>query len=183
MDILSSQLSLSSRTLTITAKVADLTNPALTIARVPGAAFVQYVPRWQMGNTIYYAAMENTALNQPTFFAGKAQSVDLCSVSACFPHVITYPESNFGGTLERGGISCPASPSASSPCTLTIQVNLADVGSPTANSLLEEIGSDALATAHPQGTTTNAQALADDVPLQIDGACCYNDQPGAKTKP
>src|SRR5437870_1792887 len=41
MDILSSQLSLSSRTLTVTAKVADLTNPAATIARVPGAAFVQ----------------------------------------------------------------------------------------------------------------------------------------------
>src|SRR5256714_205880 len=92
MDILSSQLSLSSRTLTVTAKVADLTNPALTVARVPGAAFVQYVTRWQMGNTIYYAAMENTALNQPAFFACKAQSVDLCSVSACFPHVITYPE-------------------------------------------------------------------------------------------
>src|SRR5256714_10683798 len=62
MDILSSQLSLSSRTLTVTAKVADLTNPALTIARVPGAAYVQYVTRWQMGSTIYYAAMENTAL-------------------------------------------------------------------------------------------------------------------------
>src|SRR5256885_11850779 len=54
-------------------------------SRVPGAAYLQYVTRWQMGNTIYYAAMENTALNQPVFFAGKAQSVDLCSVSACFP--------------------------------------------------------------------------------------------------
>src|SRR5438094_4849193 len=45
-------------------KVADLTNPALTVARVPGAAFVQYVTRWQMGNTIYYAAMENTARSE-----------------------------------------------------------------------------------------------------------------------
>ena len=53
----------------------------------------------------------------------------------------------------------------------------------SASSLLEEIGSYAFATAHPQGTTTNAQALADDVPLQIDGACCYNTQPGGKTKP
>ena len=51
------------------------------------------------------------------------------------------------------------------------------------SSLLEETGSYAFATAHPQGTTTNAQALADDVPLQIDGTCCYNAQPGAKTKP
>ncbi len=174
MDILSSQLSLSSRTLTVTAKVADLTNPALTIARVPGAAFVQYVTRWQMGNTIYYAAMENTALNQPTFFAGKAQSVDLCSVSACFPHVITYPEPSFGGAAETGSVSCPASPSASNPCTLTITVKVADVGGPTGSNLLEEVGGYALASAHPQGALTNAQAEADDVPLEIDGVCCYN---------
>src|SRR5207253_9909007 len=60
MDILSSQLSVSSKTLTVTATVADLTNPADMIARVPGAAYLQYVTRWQMGNTIYYAAMENT---------------------------------------------------------------------------------------------------------------------------
>ena len=174
MDILSSQLSLSSRTLTVTVKVADLTNPALTIARVPGAAFVQYVTRWQMGNTIYYAAMENTALNQPTFFAGKAQSVDLCSVSACFPHVITYPEPSFGGAAETGSVSCPASPSASNPCTLTITVKVADVGGPTGSNLLEEVGGYALASAHPQGALTNAQAEADDVPLEIDGVCCYN---------
>jgi hypothetical protein len=36
------------------------------------------------------------------------------------------------------------------------------------------VGSYALATSHLQGTTTNAQALADNVPLEIDGACCYN---------
>ena len=185
LDVLGSQISLSSngKTLNITTKVADLTNPATTAATTPGAIYLEYVTRWQMGNTIYYAGMSTTATNQPSFYAGKAQSVDLCSVSACFPHVITYPESNFGGTVERGGISCPASPSASNPCTLTIQVNVADVGNPPPSSLLEETGSYAFATAHPQGTTTNAQALADDVPLQIDGACCYNAQPGAKTKP
>jgi len=90
-----------------------------------------------MGNTIYYAAMENTALNNPIFFAGKAQSVDLCSVSACFPHVITYPEPlpasgssgpGFTGSMESGGIKCPGAPSASNPCTLTVNVNVADVG-------------------------------------------------------
>jgi len=174
MDILSSQLSLSSRTLTVTAKVADLTNPAATIARVPGAAFVQYVIRWQMGDIIYYAEMENTALNQPSFFAGKAQSVDLCSVSACFPHIITYPEPAFGGTSETGSVSCPASPSASNPCTLTITVQVADVGGPTGSNLLEEVGGYAFASAHEQGALTNAQAEADNVPLEIDGVCCYN---------
>jgi hypothetical protein len=174
LDILSSQLSLSSKTLTVTAKVADLTNPALTIARVPGAAYVQYVTRWQMGNIIYYAAMENTGLNQPAFFAGKAQSVDLCSVSACFPHVITYPEPSFGGAAETGSVSCPPSPSASNPCTLTITVKVADVGGPTGSNLLEEVGGYAFASAHLQGALTNAQAEADNVPLEIDGVCCYN---------
>jgi len=118
--------------------------------------------------------MENTALNQPSFFAGKAQSVDLCSVSACFPHIITYPEPAFGGTSETGSVSCPASPSASNPCTLTITVQVADVGGPTGSNLLEEVGGYAFASAHEQGALTNAQAEADNVPLEIDGVCCYN---------
>jgi hypothetical protein len=118
--------------------------------------------------------MSNTGANQPSFYAGKAQSVDLCSVSACDPHVITYPEAGLGGSAEQGSVSCPASPSASNPCTVTIRVATADVGKPTMLNLLQEVGSYAFATAHPQGATTNAQALADDVPLQIDGACCFN---------
>src|SRR5207237_8202019 len=112
---------------------------------------------------IYYAAMENTALNQPTFFAGKAQSVDLCSVSACFPHVITYPEPTFGGSAEPGSVSCPAAPAASNPCTLTITVKVADVGSPTGSNRLEEVGGHGFASAHSQGPLTNAQATADHV--------------------
>src|SRR5437667_11172924 len=92
MDILSSSISLSGNTLTVTTRIVDLSNPAATAAKITGTAFLQYVTRWQMGNTIYYGAMENTALNNPMFYAGTAQSVDLCSVSACFPHVITYPE-------------------------------------------------------------------------------------------
>jgi hypothetical protein len=127
-----------------------------------------------MGNTIYYAAMETTALNQPSFFAGKAQSVDLCSVSACFPHVITYPEPGLGGTAETGSVSCPAAPSASNPCTLTIRVQAGDVGGPAGSSLLEEVGTYAFGSAHQQGVLTNAQAEADDVPLEIDGICCFN---------
>jgi hypothetical protein len=178
MDILSSALSLSGGTLTVTNKVVDLSNPAATAAKITGTQFLQYVSRWQMGNTIYYAAMSNTVANQASFYAGKAQSVDLCSVSACFPHVITYPEPGVGGTAEHGSISCPSSPSASNPCTLTIKVKAADVGNPTSKSLLEEVGTYAFAASHPQGATTNAQAQADNVPLQIDGACCFNFKAG-----
>jgi len=60
------------------------------------------------------------------------------------------------------------------PCTITIKVSTADVGGPTSKSLLEEIGSYSFTSAHPQGALTNAQALADDVPLEIDGACCFS---------
>jgi hypothetical protein len=118
--------------------------------------------------------MANNALNQPSFYAGKAQSVDLCSVSACFPHVITYPEPLLGGSQETGSIQCPVTPSVSNPCTVTVTVKVADVGSPTTTSLLEEVGSYSLAASHQQGATTNAQAEADNVPLEIDGVCCYN---------
>ena len=174
-DIVGSQLSLSGSTLTVTTKVVDLSNPALTSATL-AAPLLHYVTRWQFGDTLYYAAMQNTAANQPTFYAGKTQSVDLCSVSACFPHVLTYPEPDLGGTQESGTVQCPPTPSATSPCTITIKVNAADIGSPTAKSLLEEVGAYALATSHPEGATTNAQAQADDVPLEIDGACCFDFQ-------
>jgi hypothetical protein len=176
MDIVGSSVALSKdgRTLDVTAKVADLSTPAQAAAAVPGAAYLQYVTRWQMGNTIYYAAMSTTAAGQPSFYAGQAQTVDLCSVSACFPHVVTYPETGVGGTAETGNVTCPSSPSATSPCTLTIHVNVADVGGPSAKSLLEEVGAYAFGASHLQGVTTNAQAEADNVPLEIDGACCYN---------
>jgi hypothetical protein len=173
-DLLDTRMSLSGGILTVTLKVADLEHPAQTALAVPGTNFLQYVTRWQMGNVIYYAAMEQTAAGQPTFYAGQAQSVDLCSVSACFPHIITYPDTLFGGKAESGRVDCPDQPSAANPCTLTIRVRVADVGGPTASSLLEEVGSYALAAAFPAGSTTNAQAEVDQVPLEIDGVCCYN---------
>jgi hypothetical protein len=176
MDVVGSSVALSGdgKTLAVTTKVSDLTNPGAAAAAVPGTSLLQYVTRWQMGNTIYYAAMSNTGANQPAFYAGAAPSVDLCSVSACFPHVITYPEPGLGGAAEPGSVSCPASPSAANPCTITIRVSVGDIGSPSSGSLLEEVGSYAFAASHPQGATTNAQAQADDVPLEIDGACCFN---------
>jgi hypothetical protein len=177
MDIVGSSLNLSpdGKTLDVTMQVVDLAHPANTAVTIAGTTFLQYDTRWQMGNTIYYAGMENTGLNRPTFYAGKAQSVDLCSVSACFPHVITYPEQPAtGGKSEMGTVVCPSLPSATMPCSLTIQVKVQDIGGPTASSLLEEVGAYAFAASHEQGVTTNAQAEADNVPLEIDGACCYN---------
>jgi hypothetical protein len=176
MDIVGSSMNLSAdrSTLNVIMNVVDLSNPALTSTELAAAPLLQYVTRWQMGNTIYYAAMTNTAAGQPLFYAGKAQSVDLCSVSACFPHVLTYGEPTLGGTQETGTLQCPATPSTTTPCTITVKVNVADVGGPTATSLLEEVAGYAFAASHPQGATTNAQALADNVPLEIDGTPPYN---------
>ena len=182
LDILNSSITLANGVLSVRTQVADLSTTGIAAAvantAVAGspATNLQYVTRWKLGDTIYYAAMETTA-GVPTYYAGAAKSVDLCSVSACFPHVITYPEPAWGGSQETGSISCPAQPSAANPCTLTVQVNAADVGAPTNSSLLEEVGAYSFASAVQSGEITNAQAQADNVPLEIDGACCYNTKP------
>jgi hypothetical protein len=182
LDFLSNKLSLSGTTLTVTMQVADLTGATLgaDMANIPGTAFQDYVTRWQMGNTIYYAMMETNGAQRTTgtdqYFAGAAQSVDLCSVSACDPHVIIYPEAGTTANNETGSVSCPPTPSAATPCTITITVDTSHVGTPTGGSLLEEVGSYAFATSHLQSTTSNAQAQADNVPLEVDGICCFNFQ-------
>jgi hypothetical protein len=176
MDIRASHITLSStgQFLNVSMQVTDLAHPAATIAAIPGATNVQYVTRWQMGNTVYYAAMENTAANKPIFYAGKQQTIDLCSVSACFPHVLTYPEPGTGPTFtgipEAGSITCPSE----GPCTVTIRVKLADVGNPTTSSLLESVAGYSLAAAIQEGAEDNVSAETDTVPLEIDGVCCYN---------
>src|SRR5206468_9717805 len=80
MDILSSQLNLSNdaKTLPITTKVVDLAHPSATSGTLT-APLLHYVTRWQMGDTLYYASMENTTAGATSFYAGKTQSVDLCS--------------------------------------------------------------------------------------------------------
>jgi hypothetical protein len=182
MDIRSSKVALSGngRTLTVTMQVTDLAHPALAIAGVPGATNVQYVTRWQMGNTVYYAAMENTPANQPIFYAGAMQTIDLCSVSACFPHVLTYPEPGAGPTFtgkpEAGTISCPAG----SPCTLTISVKVGDVGGPASSSLLESVAAYSLAASLQEGSENNVTAQSDTAPLEIDGVCCFNFRGGKR---
>jgi hypothetical protein len=107
-------------------------------------------------------------------------SCDTSPVSACFRHVLTYPEPAFGRVPETGSMTCPAAPSPSNPCTLAIRVNTADVGSPTNSSLLESVGTYALAFTVRWGEITNAGALADNVPLEVEGVCCFNFSPSAR---
>ena len=137
-------------------KVADLSAATLgsDMQTIPGTAFQQYVTRWQMGNTIYYAMMETNGSQRTTgtdqFYAGAAQSVDLCSVSACDPHVIYYPEVGTTARTARRAASRARQRRRQPPCTITITLNTADVGAPTNSSLLEEVGSYAFASSHLQ---------------------------------
>lgn len=177
MDILGSSLAYvnsGGRKLRVTMKVADLRDASGTAGKIPDTQLLEYVTRWQMGNILYYAGMSTTPSGTQSFYAGKTSSVDLCSVSACDPHVLTYPESGSGGTAEHGTVSCPSKPSDQHPCTITILVAAGDIGQPKPGSLLEEVGGYAFAASHPQGSTTNAQALLDNVPLEVDGVCCYD---------
>jgi hypothetical protein len=186
LDLLASGLSLSGTTLTVTMKVADLGASALTsAASATQGTDYQYVTRWQMGNTLYYAEMYGTpaslaaSLTSAQFSAGKTQSIDLCSVSACDPHVLTYPEANPPDTMPEvagSSVTCPTNPGINNPCSITISVNTAHVGNPTNSSLLEEVGAYSFASARPQSVSTNAQAQVDQVPLEVDGVCCYNFQ-------
>ena len=183
LDLRSSHLSLSGSTLTVTMGVADLGSAALQAAATATAGTnFQYVTRWQMGKTLYYAEMFGTvanlsaSLSTAQFSAGKTQSIDLCSVSACDPHVLTYPEVGTDTQLETTGssVTCPPVPDDLHPCTITIAVNVGDVGGVTSSSLLEQVGAYAFASARPQFTTTQPQAQVDQVPLEVDGICCYN---------
>ena len=186
MDMRSSSMSIAGSVLTVKMQVGDLTDPT-TPSKLNGASVLEYVTRWQMATpadtqhpwTMFYAEMTGNSTAQ-TFAAGPAQSSDLCSVSACFPHVILYPESAaaapgspVNGAGETGSVSCPG---GGVPCTITINVNTADIGNPTASSVLQEVGAYSLASSHLQATQTMAQSQADNVPIEVDGVCCYNFQ-------
>ena len=196
MDLLSNQLALSgdNSTLTVTMNVNDLSSNAISNAftTVPGTTELSYVTRWlepsaagagtcslptSTACTLFYAMAEVSpaaiggGAPTVTFSAGTAQSIDLCSVSACFPHVVYYPETGPGGNLlTTGGTFNQATGQ------ITIAVPTGDVGSPNQSTLLEEVGSYAFASDHLQQAETNAEAQADDVPFEVDGVCCFNFQ-------
>jgi hypothetical protein len=184
-DLLGNQLALSANnaTLTVTMNVADLSPTTMLTNMGPngvaGATLLQYVTRWQMGNTIYYAMMETNAVlrqaNQDQFFAGAVQSIDLCSVSACDPHVTVYPDQPAfnASAVQTGGFTVAGSVNTTTN-TISIQIPATELGSPNQSSLLEEVGTYSFGSARQQSAVVNTQAEADQLPLEIDGICCFN---------
>src|SRR5207245_7357195 len=130
--------------------------------------------RWQMDNTIYYAAAEQSALGGPVeWYAGAAQSVDLCSVSGCKPNYLVYPAPPAGGTSVSGTAG------GSGPVTYDIAVPVAVVGGAGATSLLEEVAAFTTVSASSAAVPlTNAQAFSDVVPLEIEGTRTFNFRAG-----
>ena len=82
-----------------------------------------------------------------------------------------------GRTALGGGRPSPNGSrltSPTTPCTITVTVNTANIGNPSSSSLLEEVGTYAFASGRSQSAETNPNAEADQLPLQIDGICCFN---------
>ncbi len=155
---------------TVTTK-APLTGAALAAA-TPTA---QIVVRWQMGNTLYFAAAEaNAATGATSYYGGKTSSVDLCSVSGCKPNYLTYNAAPAPGVASGTG--------SSTGNRYVIKIPLSAVGSPTSSSLLEEVMG--FVTASPQAGVVpqnNGADFADVAPLQLEGTKTFNARLGAPT--
>src|SRR5439155_14434021 len=129
-DVTGAALSLADGTLHV--KVTTAGGPLSDAAVAAGGGFAQLLVRWQMDNIIYYAAAEQSALGGPLeWYAGAAQSVDLCSVSGCKPNYLVYPAPPAGGTSVSGTAV------GSGPVTYDIAVPVAVVGG--AGVTLEEV--------------------------------------------
>jgi hypothetical protein len=168
LDIKGTALSLDGSTLHVKITTeGDSIADAATTAR---ALFGQLTVRWQMGNALYYASVEQPASGGAlSWYAGASSTVDLCSVSACDPHYITYPAPPAGGTAVTG----TATPTHSTVYDIAVPVSA--VGNVTPDSLLEEVMGFATVSATPaEAPLTNPQADADIVPIQVEGTRTFN---------
>jgi hypothetical protein len=166
------------RRLSVTRKGNDLVVKVVTAgstlgaaAQAGGAPYAQLVVRWQLGDVLYHAGVEeDAATSTPTFYAGETKSVDLCSVSGCKPNYLTYdafPSPNaeqIDGSVTGQGLK-----------TYTLKVPLSVMNNPKKGRLLEEVM--AFVTVSPRSASVpldNASAFADEVPLQIEGTRTFN---------
>jgi hypothetical protein len=145
-----------------------------TLGDAAGAAVAPYgrlVVRWQMGNTLYHAGVDQDALGgAPTFYAGKTQSTDSCSVSACDPHTLDYVAPPLSGAAAATG-----KVKVGQNTTYTIHVPLAAVGNPSSHRLLEMVEAYVFASATPGSfQDSKPQTDADQVPLELEGTRSFN---------
>jgi hypothetical protein len=147
-----------------------------------GATAVDWVVRWVgpavdsatgVRNPIYFAAVEFAGAT-PTFFAGLATSIDLCSVSACTPHITDYPAPPNGGTFVTG----QAQLALTGPDSWIITVPKSVVGNVGTGSILESLSAFSFArNASASVQIPNADGEAGITPIEVDGACCVDAKP------
>ncbi|HVB27988.1 MAG TPA: hypothetical protein VNE21_08765, partial [Mycobacteriales bacterium] len=110
-----------------------------TLAAAASAAhtgFGQLVVRWQLGNTLYHAGVEQDVAGAHTqYYAGLTSTTDLCSVSACAPHYFDYNAPPQPGTTTVAGSTF----SGQGETTYTLDVPLSAIGNPRRGALLEEV--------------------------------------------
>jgi hypothetical protein len=151
-----------------TVKLADASQTGAAVSAI-GAGVADIVVRWEYRSKLYFASAEVNALGgAPTFFDGASQSIDLCSVSACDPHVLTYPGPDIAPSTSFAGTG------SVSGNTITFEIPRSDVGNPRNGEPLDSVGAYSLVAMLPFDLPLpNALAEDDVVPVEVDGACCF----------
>jgi hypothetical protein len=160
-----------------TIQLTDPTAVASALTSI-GAPFADLVVRWEYNSNLYFAAAEyNAASSTPaSFFDGASQSIDLCSVSACDPHLMTYPGPDIAPNTSHSttGTVVNADATSGAPGTITMDVPRADVGGPKDGERLDSVGAYSLVSLLSfDAPLPNAMAENDMVPMEVDGACCF----------
>jgi len=151
-----------------------------------GEAFVDVVVRWEYKSKLYFAEAELPAAGQPAvFYDGLSQSIDLCSVSACDPHILTYPGPGVAPLTSHLLTTGTVTPrSGSTPGSIVIDIPRADVGGPIDGDHLDSVGAYSLVSLYSANVgPTNAQAQNDQVAVEVDGACCFTPMLGSVILP
>jgi hypothetical protein len=168
-DITSVAMKLDGGNVVIDLTLAGALGTAAQTALTPTA---QAVVRWQMGDTLYFAAAEATPAGPLEYYGGKTSSVDLCSVSGCKPNYLTYNAFPNNGVSQGTG--------SADGGKIQIKIPAAAVGNPTASSLLEQAM--AFVVASPQSGVVpqnNGTSFTDQAPLQLEGTRTVNVKLGA----
>jgi hypothetical protein len=168
-DIEKVAMSRTSKNLNITVTLRHGT--LASAAQAAGAAYGRLVVRWQMHNTLFHAGVdEDAAGSSRSFYAGKTQSTDSCSVSACDPHTLDYV-----APPVQGGVAATGTAKVGQNTVYTIHVPLSAIGNPSKSKVLEEVQAYVFASAFPGSSQdTKAQSDADELPLELEGTKSFN---------
>jgi hypothetical protein len=140
-------------------------------ATAAAAPYGRLVVRWQMGNTLYHAGIDQAANGgAPTFYAGKTQSTDSCSVSACDPHTLDYVAPPLAGS-----VSVAHRMKVGQSTIYKLRIPVSAIGNPSWHKQFESVAAYTFAAAVPGSVQdSKAQSDVDQVPLELDGTKSFN---------